>query len=125
MGTALTNKYAEGYPGKRYYGGCEVVDQVEQLAIDRAKQLFGAAHANVQPHCGAQANFAAYMALIAAGRHADGHVAAARRPSLARHVGQSQRHGVAAPSSTASIRATGRIDYDQVRDQARRRSGPG
>src|SRR6266496_4200141 len=52
MGTALTNKYAEGLPGKRYYGGCEVVDQVEQLAIDRAKQLFGAEHANVQPHSG-------------------------------------------------------------------------
>src|SRR3989475_9650103 len=59
MGTALTNKYAEGLPGKRYYGGCEIVDQVEQLAIDRAEQLFGAEHANVQPHSGAQANMAA------------------------------------------------------------------
>src|ERR1700694_3566652 len=59
MGSPLTNKYAEGYPGKRYYGGCEVVDQVEQLAIDRAKQLFGADHANVQPHSGSQANMAA------------------------------------------------------------------
>ena len=56
MGTALTNKYAEGLPRRRYYGGCEVVDEVEQLAIDRAKQLFGAEHANVQPHAGAQAN---------------------------------------------------------------------
>ena len=64
VGSVLTNKYAEGYPGKRYYGGCEVVDQVEQLAIDRAKELFGAEHANVQPHAGSQANFAAYMALI-------------------------------------------------------------
>src|SRR5690349_13153980 len=64
MGTALTNKYAEGLPGKRYYGGCEIVDQVEQLAIDRAKQLFGAEHANVQPHSGAQANAAVYMALL-------------------------------------------------------------
>jgi glycine hydroxymethyltransferase len=63
LGSALTNKYAEGYPGKRYYGGCEVVDQVEQLAIDRAKQLFGAEHANVQPHSGSQANMAAYFAL--------------------------------------------------------------
>jgi len=63
MGTALTNKYAEGLPGKRYYGGCEVVDQVEQLAIDRAKKLFGAEHANVQPHSGAQANMAAYLAV--------------------------------------------------------------
>src|SRR5512132_1533358 len=58
QGSQLTNKYAEGYPGKRYYGGCEFVDQVEQLAIDRAKQLFGAAHANVQPNSGAQANAA-------------------------------------------------------------------
>ncbi|HVI93874.1 MAG TPA: serine hydroxymethyltransferase [Anaeromyxobacter sp.] len=67
MGSALTNKYAEGYPGKRYYGGCEVVDQVEQLAIDRAKQLFGADHANVQPHSGSQANMAAYFALAQPG----------------------------------------------------------
>jgi glycine hydroxymethyltransferase len=63
LGSTLTNKYAEGYPGKRYYGGCEVVDQVEQLAIDRAKAVFGAEHANVQPHSGSQANMAAYFAL--------------------------------------------------------------
>ena len=61
VGSALTNKYAEGYPGKRYYGGCEVVDQVETLAIERAKKLFGAEAANVQPHSGSQANMAAYM----------------------------------------------------------------
>jgi glycine hydroxymethyltransferase len=67
MGSPLTNKYAEGYPGKRYYGGCEVVDQVEQLAIDRAKKLFGAEHANVQPHSGSQANMAAYFALAQPG----------------------------------------------------------
>ncbi|HKV43727.1 MAG TPA: serine hydroxymethyltransferase [bacterium] len=67
LGTALTNKYAEGYPGKRYYGGCEFVDVVEQLAIDRAKALFGAEHANVQPHAGAQANMAAYFAFIKPG----------------------------------------------------------
>ena len=67
LGSSLTNKYAEGYPGKRYYGGCEVVDQVEQLAIDRAKQLFGADHANVQPHSGSQANMAAYFALAQPG----------------------------------------------------------
>jgi glycine hydroxymethyltransferase len=66
-GSVLTNKYAEGYPGKRYYGGCEYVDLSEQLAIDRAKKLFGAEHANVQPHAGAQANNAAYMALIEPG----------------------------------------------------------
>jgi glycine hydroxymethyltransferase len=67
VGSVLTNKYAEGYPGKRYYGGCEEVDVAEQLAIDRAKALFGAEHANVQPHAGAQANNAAYMALIEPG----------------------------------------------------------
>ncbi|MFL5261221.1 MAG: serine hydroxymethyltransferase [Anaeromyxobacteraceae bacterium] len=67
MGSSLTNKYAEGYPGKRYYGGCEVVDQVESLAIDRAKRLFGADHANVQPHSGSQANMAAYFALAKPG----------------------------------------------------------
>ncbi len=67
MGSALTNKYAEGLPGKRYYGGCEVVDEIEQLAIDRAKQLFGAEHANVQPHSGAQANYAAMTAFLEPG----------------------------------------------------------
>ncbi|HET9595852.1 MAG TPA: serine hydroxymethyltransferase [Anaeromyxobacteraceae bacterium] len=67
VGSTLTNKYAEGYPGKRYYGGCEVVDQVEQLAIDRARKLFGADHANVQPHSGSQANMAAYFALAQPG----------------------------------------------------------
>ena len=67
MGSVLTNKYAEGYPGKRYYGGCEVVDVIEQIAIDRAKQLFGAEYANVQPHSGAQANLAAYMAVLQPG----------------------------------------------------------
>src|SRR5258708_26263485 len=67
MGSAMTNKYAEGLPGKRYYGGCEVVDQVEQLAIDRAKTLFGADHANVQPHSGAQANYAAMTTFLKPG----------------------------------------------------------
>ena len=67
QGSVLTNKYAEGYPGKRYYGGCEFVDIAEQLAIDRAKQLFGAAYANVQPHSGSQANAAVYLALLKAG----------------------------------------------------------
>ena len=63
MGSVLTNKYAEGYPGKRYYGGCEVVDKVEQLAIDRLKEIFGACWANVQPHSGAQANEAVLAAV--------------------------------------------------------------
>src|ERR1044072_8064064 len=67
MGSVFTNKYAEGYPGKRYYGGCEWTDVVEQTAIDRAKELFGADHANVQPHSGAQANMAVYMAAISYG----------------------------------------------------------
>src|SRR5690554_10651 len=67
QGTKLTNKYAEGYPGKRYYGGCEHVDIAENLAIERAKELFGADYANVQPHSGSQANSAAFMALLNAG----------------------------------------------------------
>ena len=67
QGSVLTNKYAEGLPGKRYYGGCEFIDNVERLAIDRAKQLFGAAHANVQPHSGAQANFAVFLSLLEPG----------------------------------------------------------
>src|SRR6202790_4619339 len=67
MGSVLTNKYAEGYPGKRYYGGCEFVDRAEQLAIDRAKQLFGGEHANVQAHSGTQANIAVYMAELQPG----------------------------------------------------------
>src|ERR1700722_19927859 len=67
QGSVLTNKYAEGYPGKRYYGGCEYVDIAEQLAIDRVKRLFGAAYANVQPHSGSQANSAAYAAMLQPG----------------------------------------------------------
>ena len=66
-GSVPTNKYAEGYPGRRYYGGCEVVDEIEQAAIDRAKELFGAEHANVQPHAGAQTNMAVYMAALKPG----------------------------------------------------------
>src|SRR5256885_10641251 len=62
LGTLLTNKYAEGYPGKRFYGGCEVVDEIERLAVDRAKRLFGAEFVNVQPHAGSQANIAMYIA---------------------------------------------------------------
>ena len=67
MGTCLTNKYAEGYPGHRYYGGCQFVDQVEQIAIDRACKLFGAKYANVQPHSGSQANMAAYFSVMKPG----------------------------------------------------------
>ena len=119
MGTPLTNKYAEGYPGKRYYGGCEVVDQVEQLAIDRLKQLFGAAHANVQPHSGAQANFAAFMVLLPPGGKLlgmslphGGHLSHGAAVNHSGKVWQAVHYGVDP--------ATGRIDYDQVRDIALR-----
>jgi len=117
MGTPLTNKYSEGYPRKRYYGGNEVVDLVEQLAIDRAKQLFGAGHANVQPHAGAQANFAAFMAVLPP----QGKLLAMSLP----HGGHlSHGHGV--NHSGAIWRAvhygvnpdTGLIEMDEVRAQA-------
>ena len=84
VGSVPTNKYAEGYPGKRYYGGCEVVDEIEQLAIDRAKELFGAEHANVQPHAGAQTNMAVYTADAAARRHDPLAAPRPRRPPDAR-----------------------------------------
>ena len=94
QGSVLTNKYAEGYPGRRYYGGCEFVDIAEQLAIDRAKELFGAEHANVQPHSGAQANAAAYHALMAPGDTLDGHGARPRRAPHARDEDQLLRASV-------------------------------
>jgi len=119
MGTPLTNKYAEGYPGKRYYGGCEVVDKVEQLAIDRLKQLFGTEFANVQPHSGAQANFAAFMVLAKPGETIMG---------MSLPHGGHLSHGAAVNHSGTIWKAvhygvdptTGRIDYDLVREQARR-----
>ena len=96
QGSVLTNKYAEGYPGRRYYGGCEYVDVIEQLAIDRAKALFGADHANVQPHAGAQANAAVYHALLQPGDTIMGLALAARRPPHARdedqRLGPALRH---------------------------------
>ena len=118
MGTALTNKYAEGLPRKRYYGGCEIVDEVEQLAIDRAKALFGAEHANVQPHSGAQANMAAYLAVAKPGETLLG---------LALPHGGHLTHGASVNFSGTLFRAvqygvredTGRIDYDDVRAIAR------
>ena len=114
MGTALTNKYAEGLPRKRYYGGCEIVDEVEQLAIDRARALFGAEHANVQPHSGAQANMAAYLAVAKPGETLLG---------LALPHGGHLTHGASVNFSGTLFRAvqygvredTGRIDYDEVR----------
>jgi glycine hydroxymethyltransferase len=117
QGSVLTNKYAEGYPGKRYYGGCEYVDIAEQLAIDRVKQLFGAAYANVQPHSGSQANQAVYMSMLKPGDTILG-------MSLA-HGGH-LTHGASVNISGKLYQAVGyglnareEIDYDQVRDLAR------
>jgi glycine hydroxymethyltransferase len=113
QGSVLTNKYAEGYPGKRYYGGCEYVDIAEQLAIERAKQLFGAAYANVQPHSGSQANAAAYFALVQPGDAILG---------MSLDHGGHLTHGAKVNFSGKFFRAaqygirpdTGEIDYDQV-----------
>ncbi len=118
MGTPLTNKYAEGYPGKRYYGGCEVVDEVERLAIDRAKELFHAEHANVQAHAGAQANFAAFMALAKPGEMLlamslphGGHLSHGHSVNHSGVIWQASHYGVNP--------ATGLIEYDAVRELAR------
>ncbi|MBM4187203.1 MAG: serine hydroxymethyltransferase [Gemmatimonadetes bacterium] len=119
MGTPLTNKYSEGYPRKRYYGGNEVVDQIEQLAIDRAKALFAAQHANVQPHAGAQANFAAFMAVAAPGSTIlamalphGGHLSHGHPVNHSGTIWRAVHYGVDPDS--------GRIDMDQVRELARR-----
>ncbi|MEY4718303.1 MAG: serine hydroxymethyltransferase, partial [Pseudomonadota bacterium] len=113
QGTLLTNKYAEGYPEKRYYGGCEYVDIVEQLAIDRAKALFGADYANVQPHSGSQANMAVFMALIQPGDTvmglslADGgHLTHGAKPNFSGKIYNAVQYGLNP--------ATGEIDYDQA-----------
>ncbi|MBU2527328.1 MAG: serine hydroxymethyltransferase [Bacteroidetes bacterium] len=112
-GSVLTNKYAEGYPGKRYYGGCEVVDQVEQIAIDRAKILFGAAYANVQPHSGSQANTAVYHACLKPGDKILGfdlsHGGHLTHGSPVNFSGR-----LYSPSFYGVERETGRIDYDKV-----------
>jgi len=113
QGSLLTNKYAEGYPGKRYYGGCEYVDIAEQLAMDRAKQLFGADYANVQPHSGSQANAAVYLALLQAGdtilgmslAHG-GHLTHGSKVSASGKIYNSVSYGLKAE--------TGEIDYDEV-----------
>lgn len=113
QGSVLTNKYAEGYPGKRYYGGCEHVDVVEQLAIDRAKALFGADYANVQPHSGSQANSAVFMALVSPGDTilgmslADGgHLTHGAKPSFSGKHFNAIQYGLNSE--------TGEIDYEQV-----------
>ena len=117
MGSVFTNKYAEGYPNKRYYGGCEYADRVEQLAIDRCKDLFGCEYANVQPHSGSQANGAVYAALIKAGDKIlgmdlshGGHLTHGSKPSFSGKNYQSFTYGV---------ELDGRIDYDRVMDIAR------
>jgi glycine hydroxymethyltransferase len=117
MGSPLTNKYAEGLPGKRYYGGCEVVDKVEQLAIDRAKQLFGAEHANVQPHSGAQANAAVFLAFMKPGDtflgmdlSQGGHLT---------HGSPVNFSGLLYKAVSYGLTDAGYIDMDSVRSQAR------
>jgi glycine hydroxymethyltransferase len=117
QGSVLTNKYAEGLPGKRYYGGCEFVDKIEQIAIDRAKQLFGAAHANVQPHSGAQANFAVFLTLLQPGdtimgmdlSHG-GHLTHGSPVNVSGKWFQVRHYGVS--------KETEQLDYDQIRDLA-------
>ncbi len=113
QGSVLTNKYAEGYPGKRYYGGCEYVDVAEQLAIDRAKKLFGADYANVQPHSGSQANAAAYYALIQPGDHIlgmsldhGGHLTHGAKVNFSGKFFKAAQYGIKPD--------TGEIDYEQV-----------
>lgn len=117
MGSVLTNKYAEGLPGKRYYGGCQVVDQIEQLAIDRVKQLFGADWANVQPHSGAQANAAVMLACIKPGDAILGfdlsHGGHLTHGSPVNFSGKLYR-----PAFYGVEKETGRIDYNKVREQA-------
>ena len=118
-GSWLTNKYAEGYPGKRYYGGCEVVDLVEQLAIDRAKELFGAEYANVQPHSGAQANAAVFLACLKPGDAMLGfdlsHGGHLTHGSPVNFSGK-----LYVPSFYGVEKETGRIDMDKVEDTALR-----
>ena len=118
-GSVLTNKYAEGYPGKRYYGGCEVVDQVEQLAIDRAKELFGAVYANVQPHSGSQANASVYHACLQPGDTILGfdlsHGGHLTHGSPVNFSGRLYR-----PVFYGVDRETGTLDYDQIQEVAER-----
>ncbi|MEO8496682.1 MAG: serine hydroxymethyltransferase [Planctomycetota bacterium] len=118
MGTVLTNKYAEGYPGKRYYGGCEHVDTIETLAIERAKQLFGAEHANVQPHSGSQANMAVYLTALQPGDTVlgldlahGGHLTHGMKLNISGRLYNFVSYGV--------TRDTNRIDFDQIAKLAR------
>jgi glycine hydroxymethyltransferase len=117
-GRVLTNKYAEGYPGRRYYGGCQIVDKVEQLAIDRAKQLFGAEHVNVQPHAGSQANMAVYYATLEPGATLlsmdlahGGHLTHGKKANFSGRTYTIAHYGVSEKTET--------IDYDALARQAR------
>ncbi|MEH1817239.1 MAG: serine hydroxymethyltransferase [Nostoc sp.] len=119
QGSVLTNKYAEGLPGKRYYGGCEFIDKIEQLAINRAKQIFGAAHANVQPHSGAQANFAVFLSLLQPGDKImgmdlshGGHLTHGSPVNFSGKWFQVSHYGVS--------QQTEQLDYDQIRELALR-----
>ena len=117
MGSVLTNKYAEGYPGKRYYGGCECVDIVENIAIERAKKLFGAEHVNVQPHSGAQANLAVYFALLEVGDTVLGmNLAHGGHLTHGSPVNMSGKNYNFVPYGVGD--ETGRIDYDKLREAA-------
>src|SRR6201995_2878436 len=118
MGSVATNKYAEGYPGKRYYGGCEVVDELEELAANRAKELFGAEHANVQPHAGAQANMAVYFAVLEPGDRVlglsldhGGHLTHGLKVNFSGRLYEFHHYG--------GSRETMTVDYDEVLAQAR------
>jgi glycine hydroxymethyltransferase len=118
MGTSLTNKYAEGYPGRRYYGGCEIVDQVEQLAIDRLKQVFNCGYANVQPHSGAQANAAVMLAILQPGDKIlgldlsmGGHLTHGSAVNFSGKLYQPHFYGV--------VKETGLVDYDTLEQKAR------
>ncbi len=117
QGTLLTNKYAEGYPGRRYYGGCEYVDKVERLAIERARELFGADYVNVQPHSGSQANAAVYMALLQPGDtflglslDHGGHLTHGAKPNFSGKIYNAVQYGL--------NQETGEVDYDQVEQLA-------
>src|SRR5574343_799782 len=117
-GSVLTNKYAEGYPGRRYYAGCEIVDQTEQLAIDRLKQIFGCAYANVQPHSGAQANAAVALAILQPGDailgldlSMGGHLTHGSAVNYSGKLYQAHFYGV--------VRETGLVDYEMLEQKAR------
>ena len=119
MGSCLTNKYAEGYPGKRYYGGCEVVDQSEQIAIDRLKQIFGAEWANVQPHSGAQANAAVFLAVLNPGDKFMG-LNLAHGGHLSHGSSVNTSGIIYTPCEYNLNKETGRVDYDQMEEVALR-----